>query len=163
MAVGQEADLVLLNANGDLLLARDPLGIKPLCYAKEGNLFAAASESVPLLNLGFQPENIHSLPPGEAITITNGQFQIERFAEVQSPAHCYFEWIYFANVASTMDGRSVYLSRKALGEELARLETVPIDEDTIVGWDINDENLGATRSLFLLDPRIYGVSVSKRF
>jgi amidophosphoribosyltransferase len=35
-------------------------------------------------------------------------------------------------VASTMDGRSVYLSRKALGEELARLETVPIDEDTIV-------------------------------
>ncbi len=31
-----------------------------------------------------------------------------------------------------MDGRSVYLSRKALGEELARLETVPIDEDTIV-------------------------------
>ncbi|HEY9219695.1 MAG TPA: TonB-dependent receptor [Phenylobacterium sp.] len=38
-----------------------------------------------------------------------------------------------------------------------------LDEDTIVGWDINDENLGATRSLFLLDPRIYGVSVSKRF
>ena len=31
-----------------------------------------------------------------------------------------------------MDGRSVYLSRKALGEELARLETVAIDEDTIV-------------------------------
>jgi amidophosphoribosyltransferase len=31
-----------------------------------------------------------------------------------------------------MDGRSVYLSRKSLGEELARLETVPIDADTIV-------------------------------
>ena len=37
------------------------------------------------------------------------------------------QWVYFANVASTLDGRSVYLSRKALGEELARLETVPID------------------------------------
>ncbi|MDZ7618773.1 MAG: phosphoribosyltransferase family protein, partial [Patescibacteria group bacterium] len=36
------------------------------------------------------------------------------------------------NVASTLDGRNVYLSRKALGEELARLETVPIDEDTVV-------------------------------
>jgi len=35
-------------------------------------------------------------------------------------------------VASTLDERSVYLSRKALGEELARLETVPIDEDTII-------------------------------
>src|SRR4051812_5167657 len=53
--------LVFLNAQGDLLVARDPLGIKPLCYAKEGNLFAAASESVPLLNLGFQPDSIHSL------------------------------------------------------------------------------------------------------
>ena len=33
--------LVLLNAVGDMLVARDPLGIKPLCYAKEGQLFAA--------------------------------------------------------------------------------------------------------------------------
>ena len=40
--------------------------------------------------------------------------------------------MYFANVASTLDGRSVYLSRKALGEELARLETVPMDDNTIV-------------------------------
>ena len=38
--------LALLNAVGDMLVARDPLGIKPLCYAKEGSLFAAASESV---------------------------------------------------------------------------------------------------------------------
>ncbi|MCI0541785.1 MAG: class II glutamine amidotransferase, partial [Verrucomicrobiales bacterium] len=139
-AVSQRFDgaysLVLLNAQGDMLVARDPLGIKPLCYAKEGNLFAAASESVPLLNVGFQPENIHSLAPGEAITITGGKFEIERFAEVRPAAHCYFEWIYFANVASTLDGRSVYLSRTALGEELARLEMadgrVPLDENTIV-------------------------------
>ncbi len=139
-AVSQRFDgaysIVLLNAQGDMLAARDPLGIKPLCYAKEGNLFAAASESVALLNLGFQPENIRSLPPGEAITITGGKFQIEPFADARSPAHCYFEWIYFANVASTLDNRSVYLSRTALGEELARLETaegrVPLDEDTIV-------------------------------
>ena len=35
-------------------------------------------------------------------------------------------------MASTIDGRSVYLARKALGEELARQETVPIDDNTIV-------------------------------
>ena len=58
--------------------------------------------------------------------------RFERFAASPRQAHCFFEWIYFANVASTMDDRSVYLSRKALGEELARLETVPIDDDTIV-------------------------------
>ncbi|HZN35295.1 MAG TPA: class II glutamine amidotransferase, partial [Pirellulaceae bacterium] len=123
--------IVFLNAQGDLLVARDPLGIKPLCYAKEGNLFAAASESVPLLNLGFAPENIHSLAPGHAISITGGKFELEPFATPQRTAHCYFEWIYFANVASTLDERSVYLSRTALGEELARLEMadgrVPLD------------------------------------
>lgn len=128
--------LVLLNALGEMLIARDPMGIKPLCYAKEGPLFAAASESVALLNLGFASESIKSLQPGTCITISDGQFRIERFANSPRRAHCFFEWIYFANVASTMDERSVYLSRKALGEELARLErergTVPIDEDTIV-------------------------------
>ncbi|MCO6456307.1 MAG: amidophosphoribosyltransferase [Pirellulaceae bacterium] len=128
--------LALLNAHGDMLLARDPLGIKPLCYAKEGPLFAAASESVALLNVGFQPENIRSLQPGHAITIVDGRFEITRYCESPGRAHCFFEWIYFANVASTLDNRSVYLSRTALGVELARLEVadgrVPLDEDTIV-------------------------------
>ncbi|MHB1036651.1 MAG: amidophosphoribosyltransferase [Pirellulales bacterium] len=124
--------LVLLDALGDMLVARDPLGIKPLSYAIDGPLFAAASESVALLNLGFTPEQIKSLLPGQAVTITDGRLEIQRFAPGSPRAHCFFEWVYFSNVASTMDGRSVYLSRKALGEELARLETVPIDEDTIV-------------------------------
>ena len=123
---------MLLNALGDMLVARDPLGLRPLCYAIEGPLFAAASESVALVNLGFSPENIKSLLPGQAITITDGQLEIQSFARSPRRRTAFFEWIYFANVASTMDGRSVYLSRKALGEELARLETVPIDDDTIV-------------------------------
>lgn len=124
--------LVFLNAVGDMVVARDPLGIKPLCYAWEEPLFAAASESVALLNLGFAPESIHSLLPGQAIVISGGEFRVERYAPSPRRAHCFFEWVYFANVASTMDGRSVYLSRKALGEELARLEDVPLDEDTVV-------------------------------
>ena len=56
----------------------------------------------------------------------------ERFAESPRHAHCFFEWIYFANVASTLDDRSVYLSRAMLGKELARLEDVTLDSDTIV-------------------------------
>jgi amidophosphoribosyltransferase len=95
-------------------------------------LLAAASESVALLNLGFSHGSIHSLEPGNMITVTGNEFRIERFAESPRQAHCYFEWIYFANVASTLDGRSVYVARKSLGEELARLEDVPIDENTIV-------------------------------
>ena len=56
--------MVFLDALGDMVVARDPLGIKPLCYAVEGPLFAAASESVALMNLGFAPESIKSLAAG---------------------------------------------------------------------------------------------------
>ncbi|MBN1909283.1 MAG: amidophosphoribosyltransferase [Pirellulales bacterium] len=124
--------LVFLDALGDMIVARDPLGIKPLSYAIEGPLFAAASESVALVNLGFAPENIQTLLPGQAVTISDGELEIQRFAPSPRQAHCFFEWVYFSNVASTMDSRSVYLARKALGEELARLETLTLDEDTII-------------------------------
>ena len=125
-------NLVLLDACGRLVVARDPLGIRPLVYARLGPLVAAASESVALVNLGFPAESIVSLEPGTALVIDGQRVRIERFAESPKKAHCFFEWIYFANVASTMDDRSVYLTRKRLGEELARLETVPIDADTVV-------------------------------
>jgi amidophosphoribosyltransferase len=125
-------NIVLLDACGRLIVARDPLGIRPLEYARLGPLVAAASESVALLNLGFPAESIHSHEPGTALVVDGTDVRVERFATGPRRAHCFFEWIYFANVASTMDERSVYLVRKRLGEELARLETVPIDADTVV-------------------------------
>lgn len=127
-------NIVYLNAMGDLVVLRDPKGFRPLCYAQDGPLFAAASESVPLLNLGFR--DVRSLEPGEMIVIQDNQVTRHRFAAAERTAHCFFEWIYFANVASTLDERSVYLARAALGKELAHQEhllgRVPLDPDTIV-------------------------------
>ena len=125
-------NIVFLSADGRMFVARDPLGMRPLCYAVEGQMFAAASESVALAHLGFKEENIHSLEPGQAVIIENGELSIRRFAESPRKAHCFFEWIYFANVASTLDDRSVYVTRKRLGEELAKQETIQCDRDTIV-------------------------------
>lgn len=129
--------LAYVNAKGEMLIARDPLGIKPMCYAVKGQLFAAASESVALLNLGFSRNEIESLKPGHAITIIDGKIEITQFADNPGQAHCFFEWIYFANVASSLDDRGVYLTRTELGRELADLERekwnlFEIDEDTIV-------------------------------
>src|SRR4051794_37200415 len=55
-------NMVFLNAMGDMVVLRDPNGFRPLCVAEDGPLFAAASESVALANLGFQ--NVRSLEPG---------------------------------------------------------------------------------------------------
>ena len=128
--------LAMLNAKGELLIARDPLGIKPMCYAVQGALFAAASESVALLNLGFKRNEIESLKPGHAIIIVDGKIEIQQFADKPGRAHCFFEWIYFANVASTLDERGVYTTRTELGKEMAEQELktklIEIDDNTIV-------------------------------
>jgi amidophosphoribosyltransferase len=123
-------NIVLITAHGELVVVRDPHGFRPLCVAEHGPLFGAASESVPLANLGFR--NIHSLEPGTLVVANQKGIRTERYAPSPRQSHCFFEWIYFANVASTLDDRSVYLSRASLGKELARLEDVPLDADTIV-------------------------------
>ena len=143
--------LVMLNADGDMLAARDPHGIKPLCYAIQGPLFAVASESVALVNVGFEPEEIKSVEPGQAITITGGKLEVQQFIEPQRKAHCFFEWIYFANVASSLDGQSVYVSRTNLGEELANLErelgTVPLDDGNTIVVPVPDTSKAAADAM----------------
>lgn len=124
--------VVFLNAHGEMFLARDPRGFKPLLYAFDGSLFAAASEDVPLLNIGFPSTAVQSVEPGEMILVDAHGVTKKRFAPSSRVAHCFFEWIYFAGVAGTLDGKSVYLARQRLGEELAASETVPIGDDSIV-------------------------------
>lgn len=125
-------NIVFLNARGQMFVSRDPLGMRPLCYAREGSLFAAASESVALTHLGFSEESVHNVPPGHVVIVDGDSVTVEKYAESPKKAHCFFEWIYFANAGSTFDNAGVYLSRKRLGEELASREPIKIDDDVIV-------------------------------
>lgn len=128
--------IVFLNARGDLVLARDPQGFRPLCYAVHGNLFAAASESIALTNRGFS--DVKNVEPGELVHVTKDGIKVERFATSSRKAHCFFEWVYFANVASTINDRSVYVSRTRLGEALAADEDIPHDPEDSVAVPVPD-------------------------
>ena len=123
-------NLVFLDGMGRMVVARDPQGFRPLCYATEGRLFAAASESVALTNLGFK--RVTDIAPGEMAIVERGRLRLERFARPRRHAHCFFEWIYFSNVASTIAESSVYMARSAAGRRLAERETVPADASSIV-------------------------------
>lgn len=142
-------NIVLLNAMGDMVVLRDPTGLRPLTYAVNGTMFGAASESVALQNLGFR--DIQSLAPGEMVLIQDGKLAVHRFAEPRTPSHCFFEWIYFANVSSTLDDRSVYLSRARLGQELAKQERVlgrvPLDPDETVVVPVPDTGKAAADAM----------------
>ncbi len=122
--------LVFINGDGDIVVARDKLGFRPVCYAVTDELVIAASESSALVNCGIT--NFKHLQPGEMLIISGDKVEIKKFASSPTTARCMFEWVYFANVASTVDNRSVYLVRKRLGEELANLETQQIDKDSLV-------------------------------
>ncbi|HEX9844442.1 MAG TPA: amidophosphoribosyltransferase, partial [bacterium] len=113
-------NITFLNAVGDLVVVRDPAGIKPLCYGVREGLLVAASESVVMTNLGI--EDYRMLEPGEVLIANRDGYRVERYAPVQRRAYCYFEWVYFSNLASNLEGRSVYKVRHAIGRELAEME-----------------------------------------
>lgn len=122
--------LAMVTADGDLVAARDSLGVKPLCYGTVGRTLLVASESTALQNAGVA--EIKDVPAGALLQVRKGQIKVTRFSDKKNSAHCFFEWVYFANVASVMDGRSVYQARAELGRALAAIEEEEIGDDHIV-------------------------------
>ena len=113
-----------MNAYGDIVVTRDPMGFKPLCYGYKDDILLVASESNALLNCGISADDVKDLPPGHLIAIEDEKVHIKKYAEGPRLSHCMFEWVYFANVASTIDKKSVYLTRNNLGKNLAKIEKV---------------------------------------
>ena len=123
-------NIAFLDAMGRMVVSRDPLGLRPMCWGKKGRLFAAANESTALVNLGIT--DIQHLEPGEMILIEKGVLSKRRFAESPRQKRCFFEWVYFSNVASEIDGHSVYKTRAETGRLLAEKEQETIDKNCIV-------------------------------
>lgn len=125
-------NIIFLNGDGDLVAARDPLGVRPLCFGQHDGVFAVASESVALRNMGIH--EITDVEPGQMVRVdyATRTVHLERFAKPRGHHHCFFEWVYFAHVSSVMEGRTVYDARWRLGEHLARDEAETMDENCVV-------------------------------
>ena len=126
-------NIVLLNALGEMLVARDPLGIRPLCYAAKARCSPPPARACALANLGFRRNASSRCRRAQAIVDhRTARSKSQQFARRRGTAHCFFEWIYFANVASTLDDRSVYLSRTRWARSWPGWRPCRIDDDTIV-------------------------------
>lgn len=101
--------------NGRVVGFRDPRGIRPLCIGKLDNGYMIASESVALDVVGG--EFLRDVEPGEMVILEDKGLESHRITK-RVPAHCFFEYIYFARPDSTIEGRSVYGVRRKLGELL---------------------------------------------
>lgn len=111
-----------------LIVARDPYGFRPLCLGllRDAHLFASEPPSFELLGGEF----IRDLEPGEVITIDQEGLR-SSFPFAKKPQKmCVFEYVYFARPDATLQGVSVYESRKKMGAQLAK--EAPVEADLVV-------------------------------
>ena len=100
-----------------LIGIRDPRGFRPLCLGRVNGSYVVSSETC-ALDL-IEADYIRDVAPGEIVIIDrDGLHSLHPFPP-EHPAHCIFEFIYFARPDSSIFGRNVYLFRKRLGRLLA--------------------------------------------
>ncbi|MHA1368711.1 MAG: amidophosphoribosyltransferase [Promethearchaeota archaeon] len=130
--------IIILTEQGDMFGVRDPLGFKPLCYGEfdigkeettKARIIASETCAINALN----GKILGHVKPGEIIHVEMDN-EIHSEAIIKSPnrAFCQFEFVYFANAASMLDGISVYEVRKRLGRNLAKLAPVESDKAIVV-------------------------------
>ncbi|WP_175060186.1 amidophosphoribosyltransferase [Thermococcus sp. 2319x1] len=110
--------------DGKILVARDPLGFRPLSYGiGNGHYFASEDSALRLF-----VDETRDVKPGEVFLISE---DVESKVLVnEDHYHCVFEYIYFARPDSVLDGVSVYKARVKMGQELARES--PASADVVV-------------------------------
>jgi len=115
--IGSYSLVILLN--NELIVVRDPVGIKPLSLGKKGDMDIVASETVAFDAIGG--EYIRSIEPGEILVINDemNSFKMENVNSTRR-AHCMFEYVYFARPDSILDDRNVYEVRLNIGKALSR-------------------------------------------
>jgi len=66
-----------------IILARDPVGQKPLYFGRNEKLFAAASERKALWRLGL--DRVESFPPGYVMSLTRKDLRLQRSRTIRQP------------------------------------------------------------------------------
>jgi amidophosphoribosyltransferase len=115
--------------NNDLMVVRDPIGIKPLSLGNKNEIHLVASESVAFDAIGA--DYVRDVHPGEILHINKvvKSYKLPGYGKTPR-AHCMFEYVYFARPDSILDGRTVYNVRLNIGKVLAR--EYPVDADVVI-------------------------------
>jgi len=116
--------------------ARDPRGFRPLAMGRvpaaagerrDTIVFASETCAFDLIGATYERE----VKPGELIVVSGEGVSSRYYGTLGAPqSSCIFEHVYFSRPDSMVFGRSVDVSREALGRQLAR--EAPVDADIVV-------------------------------
>ena len=115
-------------ANGTLIGARDPLGIRPLILGKYKNSFVLASETCALDIIGAK--FIREVENGEVVVINDKKIKSRYPYPKSKERPCVFEYIYFSRPDSILKKKTAYEFRKNLGTYL--FKEIDITTDVVV-------------------------------
>ncbi len=126
--------LVMISSDR-IFAARDPRGFRPLSMGRiaggagaghDSIVFASESCAFDLIGAVYERD----VKPGELVVVSLEGISSRFFGRERKPASCIFEHVYFSRPDSVVFGRSVHVSREALGRQLAR--EAPVDGDLVV-------------------------------
>jgi len=111
--------------------ARDPRGFRPLSMGRipgangkaDTIVFASETCAFDLIGATF----VRDVKPGELVIVDDQGLHSRFFGEVKKQSSCIFEHVYFSRPDSNVFGRSVQISREAMGRQLAREAAVEAD------------------------------------
>ncbi|MGN0665736.1 MAG: amidophosphoribosyltransferase [Huintestinicola sp.] len=138
-----------------LIVARDPVGYKPLSIAKFGDGYVVASETCAFDSIGA--EFIRDVRPGEIVVISKEGIRSIADNCPKKPKLCVFEYVYFARPDSVIEGHSVHKARLKAGEYLWKEH--PVDADVVIG--VPDSGLDAALGFSIASGIPYGVGFIK--
>ena len=119
-----------ISDDNSVYAARDPKGFRPMVlgHKESDDTYIVASESSALSAVGAKLQR--DVTPGELIKLSQKGLETEKFSTDNSRAHCSFEFTYFAHPSSKMEGSNIYVSRKRIGQFLAK--KFPIQDADLV-------------------------------
>ena len=138
LALLKGAYSLLVMTKEEMLVARDPHGLRPLSLGKLGDVWVGASYSCAFDLIGA--EYVREIEPGELLIINDQGITSDRFVEPESRAMCAMEYVYLARPDSDIDGINVHMARKRMGKQLAK-ECAHIEADVVTG--VPDSSMSA--------------------
>ena len=119
-----------ISDDNSVYAARDPKGFRPMVLGHKASddTYIVTSESAAVTAVGATLQR--DVVPGELIKLSQTGLETELFSTDTSRAHCSFEFTYFAHPSSNMEGHNIYVSRKKIGQFMAK--KFPIEDADLV-------------------------------